>query len=79
MISWLEQGSTTKDTGARLNSACRSRAHRPLEHDSTGMIREELNKRLVGVRLNQPRTLEQGPTVSTGARLKGSWSKAQQG
>ena len=51
----------------------------PWSKAQTGMIRAVLNDHLVGVRLDPPRTLEQGSTVSTGGRLTGSWSKAQQG
>ena len=46
MIAWLEQCCTTKCTGARLDSACRSRAQRPLEQGSTGMIGAVFDDRL---------------------------------
>ena len=48
----LEPGSTTKGTGARLDSACRSRAQRHLEQGSTGMTGAVLYHLLVGARLN---------------------------
>ena len=32
MIAWLGPGLTTQGTGAKLDSACRSWAQRPLEH-----------------------------------------------
>ena len=62
MIVWLEQGSTTKNTGARLDSVYRSKAQRFLEQGSTGMIGAMLDDLLVGVRLNN----------------QGHWSKALQ-
>ena len=44
MIAWLEQGSTTKDTGAKLDSVYRSKAQRFLEQCSTGEIGAGLNE-----------------------------------
>ena len=80
MIARLAQGSTTKGTGARLDSASRSRAQRPLEQSSTGMIGAMLDDRLVGAWLDcrQPRVLELGSTVLAGAGLNGPWSNARQ-
>ena len=60
MIAWLEHGSTTEDTGARLDRAYRSKAQRFLERGSTGVIGAVLNDLLFG----------QGSTTKdTGARL----------
>ena len=75
-IAWMEQGSTTKSTGARLDSACRSRAQRTLEQGSTGMIEAVFDDRLDGARLDnkghrskaRPCLPEQGSTAP-GARL----------
>ena len=52
MIVSLEQGSTTKGTAARLDSACRSRAQRHLEQGSTGMVGAVLYDRLDGARFD---------------------------
>ena len=47
-----DQSPTTKGTGARLYSAYRSEAQRPLEQCSTGMIGAVLYDRLVGAKLD---------------------------
>ena len=47
-FAWLEPGSTTQGDGARLYSACRSKAQRFLEQGLTGMIGAMLDDRLVG-------------------------------
>ena len=52
MTAWLEQSSTTKGTGAKLDIACRSKAQRPLEKSSTGRTGAGLGDRLVGARLD---------------------------
>ena len=52
MIAWLEHGSTTEDTGTRLDRAYRSKAQRFLERGSTGVIGAVLNDLLVGARRN---------------------------
>ena len=52
LIFWLEQCSTTKSTGARLDSAYRSMAQRALEHGSTGMFGAVLDDSLVGAKLD---------------------------
>ena len=51
----MEQHSTAKSKGARLNSAYRSRALRHLEQSSTGKNGAELGERLVGARLDNKR------------------------
>ena len=65
-----------KGTGARLDSACRSRVPRPLEQGSTGMIGEcsvivwlEQGSKTKG-------TWIKASTESAGAKLNGSWNKA---
>ena len=77
LIFWLEQCSTTKSTGARLDSACRSMAQRALEHGSTaGMFGAVLDDRLVGAKLDSQghrsrarQCLPEQGSTAPGARL----------
>ena len=63
MIAWLEYGSTTKNTGVRLDSIYRSKAQRFLEQSSTGMIGAMFDDLSVGAKVQQPMTLYQDSTL----------------
>ena len=72
----MEQGSTTKGTGAKLDIACRSKAQRPLEQSLTGMTGAGLGDRLVGARLDNEENwsktrpcLPEQDSTARGARL----------
>ena len=74
------EGSMTKGTGAKLDSACRIKdltsmtPGAKLDRDDRSWTRRLLS----WSKASQLRTQEPGSTVPAGGRLNGPWSKAQQ-